>query len=541
MPTVTFNRKDVELLTGITNEEVLKDRISMFGTDLEHITDSEICIEFFPNRPDCLSLYNFSRSLRNFVAEKPVKTKFNVEEGNHKVIVDTSVEQVRPFTACAVAHITVTQKLLDELIQMQEKLHISYGRRRKKVAIGIYPMNKIEFPVEYKALPPQEIIFRPLGMEDEHSAQRILELHEKGKEFAHILENKKVYPLFIDSKETILSMPPIINSEYAGKVVEGTKSLFIECSGTDKMAVNKCLNMIVSSVYEAGAKIETVTVSYPSKDEITPNLSRKRVDFDPKQIQGMLGVHLDTEKINQLCAKMDLEFCQDHVLVPAYRTDFLEGRDVLEDICIAYGYEHITPVNPKLSTVSKLLPVTKMGDRLREFMLGFSFFETTSYHLVANKMLEFWNDDSFVKIIDSLGDYNSVRNTLAVCLMNTLKHNRQYPYPQKLYEIGTITHKQGLRDRKKICFVIAGDGSTYSSLKQVVDTLNHEFKFNLSYQEADIKQGIKGRCVQVLLKNIVIGDIYEVHPRAIKEYGLEVPVTICELDLQSLAEIMYQD
>ena len=110
-----------------------------------------------------------------------------------------------------------------------------------------------------------------------------------------------------------------------------------------------------------------------------------------------------------------------------------------------------------------------------------------------------------------------------------------------MYEIGTITHKQGLRDRKKICFVIAGDGSTYSSLKQVVDTLNHEFKFNLSYQEADIKQGIKGRCVQVLLKNIVIGDIYEVHPRAIKEYGLEVPVTICELDLQSLAEIMYRD
>ena len=60
MPTVTFNRKDVELLSGITDEAVLKDRISMLGTDLEHVTESEICVEFFPNRPDCLSLYNFS-------------------------------------------------------------------------------------------------------------------------------------------------------------------------------------------------------------------------------------------------------------------------------------------------------------------------------------------------------------------------------------------------------------------------------------------------------------------------------------------------
>lgn len=540
MPTVTFNRKDVELLSGITDENVLKDRISMLGTDLEYVTDQEICVEFFPNRPDCLSLYNFSRALRNFVAEKPNKTHFEISPGTNKVIVEDPVHNVRPYTACAVAHITVTQKLLDELIQMQEKLHISYGRKRKKVAIGVYPMDKIEFPVRYTALPPTQIVFRALGNEDEHSAQHILEHHEKGKEFAHLLDSFDKYPVFVDSKDTILSMPPIINSEYAGKVVEGTKSIFIECSGTDLTAVNKCLNIIVSAVYEAGAKIDTVSVEYSSGPQVTPNLDRNAVPFNKVEAEKILGVQLTEERLRTLFAKMDLQYDENTVHVPAYRTDFLSGQDLIEDLCIAYGYEHITPVNPELSTVAKLLPTTKMSDSLREFLMGFGYTEATSYHLISSEEQKFWNDRGFVKIIDSLGEYNSVRNSLLVNMMNNLKRNRQYSYPQQFYEIGTVTNTN-FKDRKSLCIASAGDGSTYSTLKQVVDTLGDEYKFNFEFKQTDVKQGIPGRSVSVHLNNQRIGEIFEVHPRAIKHYGLEVPVTICELDLQTLAETMFQD
>ena len=136
----------------------------------------------------------------------------------------------------------------------------------------------------------------------------------------------------------------------------------------------------------------------------------------------------------------------------------MSGQDLIEDLCIAYGYEHITPINPQLSTVSKLLPTTKMSDLLREFMLGFSFTETTSYHLISSEDQEFWNDNDYVKILDSLGDYNSVRNSLIVNVMNTLKRNRQYSYPQKVYEIGTVTNTS-FDDRKHLCITHAGDGA----------------------------------------------------------------------------------
>jgi len=56
MPTVNLNRHEVEKLVGKKLElEALKDRISMLGTDLDDITDDEIIVEIFPNRPDMLS------------------------------------------------------------------------------------------------------------------------------------------------------------------------------------------------------------------------------------------------------------------------------------------------------------------------------------------------------------------------------------------------------------------------------------------------------------------------------------------------------
>ena len=56
MPQITVNRHEFERLVGKKLPlDKLKDRISMLGTDLDEITDDEIKVEIFPNRPDMLS------------------------------------------------------------------------------------------------------------------------------------------------------------------------------------------------------------------------------------------------------------------------------------------------------------------------------------------------------------------------------------------------------------------------------------------------------------------------------------------------------
>ena len=152
MPVVNLNKEVFEKLVGkkLPLSE-LKDRISMLGTDLESIGE-EIEVEVFPNRPDMLSEQGFARAFSSFIGVKKGLKKYKVTKSGEKLIVDTSVTNVRPYTACAIVKgLTLNEERIREIIQIQEKLHISYGRNRKKAAIGIYPMEKIKFPINYLA------------------------------------------------------------------------------------------------------------------------------------------------------------------------------------------------------------------------------------------------------------------------------------------------------------------------------------------------------------------------------------------------------
>ena len=69
MPTINLNRKEIEKKIGKIQLDKLKDRISMLGTDLDEVTDKEIIVEIFPNRPDMLSQEGFLRGLRSFIGK----------------------------------------------------------------------------------------------------------------------------------------------------------------------------------------------------------------------------------------------------------------------------------------------------------------------------------------------------------------------------------------------------------------------------------------------------------------------------------------
>ena len=230
MPTVTLNRAVLEKLVGKKLPlEKLKERISYLGTDLESIEGDEINVEIFPNRPDMLSEQGFARALSSFIGVKTGLRKYDVNKSGARAIVDKSVKDVRPYTACAIVkNLKLNDERIREIIQIQEKLHVTQGRNRAKAAIGIYPLEKIKMPIIYTAKKPEEIRFRPLESKIEMGGNEILAEHPTGIKYAKLLEGKKMFPLWIDSENKVLSMPPIINSDELGKVKETTREVFIE-------------------------------------------------------------------------------------------------------------------------------------------------------------------------------------------------------------------------------------------------------------------------------------------------------------------------
>src|SRR3989344_3011569 len=350
MTILTLNRKKLEQEIGKIDEK-MQEKITMFGTPIEEVTDNEVSVEVFPNRPDLLSFQGFARALTTFLKKPGMQTyKTEKPEKDYKVIIDKSVKQVRPHTACAIVKdLKLDDEKIKEIIDIQEKLHSSYGRNRKKIAIGIYPLETIKLPITFLAKKPENIKFIPLEANKEMTGRQILNQHPAGREYADLLKDKEVFPIFQDANNEILSMPPIINSNKTGKITENTKDVFIECSGFNLHYLQKALNIIVTSFADMGGKIYSMEIEDKQKT-ISPDLEPEKLSFSIEEINKTLGLSLTEKEIIKLLEKMGIGYEKNTALVPAYRTDILHEIDLSEEIAIAYGYDQFIPEIPSIST-----------------------------------------------------------------------------------------------------------------------------------------------------------------------------------------------
>ncbi|HPA49264.1 MAG TPA: phenylalanine--tRNA ligase subunit beta, partial [Methanofastidiosum sp.] len=288
MPTVNFDKNEFLTLLGKTvDDKILSDRISMIGTDLETV-NPEIIVEVFPDRPDMLSIEGFTNALKGFMGISKGPIDFKVIKSNYEGKVDSKVKSVRPYAIGAIVKgIKFDDNTIKSLMQIQEKLHITHGRNRKKVAIGVHDLDKIKFPIKYTTM-PRDFSFIPLEFDKKISIDEILKIHPKGVAYAHLLSSFEECPIWLDSNNEVLSMPPIINGDNT-KVTETTKNLFIDITGTHKKSIEYALNIILMGLFIRGGEIHSFKLNDEGKDWIYPNLDRETMALDINYSNKVLG------------------------------------------------------------------------------------------------------------------------------------------------------------------------------------------------------------------------------------------------------------
>ncbi len=261
MPTTEFGFRELTSLLGKDyRPEELRECVSMLGVDVERLDREKIVMEVFPNRPDMLGIEGFARALKGVLGIETGLPVYKVLNSDIEVLVDPAVKDVRPYIAAGIVRgLTFTEERLISLMNIQEKLHITHGRNRKKVAIGVHDMGRVAAPFYYTTSGPSDISFVPLDMKEKMSLGEILEKHPKGKMYAGALEGMKRFPIILDRNKNILSFPPIINGELT-RLSEGTKDVFIDVTGTDQTAVNQALSIIVTSILDRGGKAYSVEI-----------------------------------------------------------------------------------------------------------------------------------------------------------------------------------------------------------------------------------------------------------------------------------------
>jgi len=538
MPVVNFEYYDLISLLGmdIEMDELIR-KIPMIGVSVERVEGNEISIEVFPNRPDLLSVEGMARALRAFFGIEKGLKKYDVEPPKIKLVVDESVAEVRPFIAGAVIrNVEMTYEMVASLMEVQEKLHFSVGKNRKKMAIGVHDFDKVSPPFVYKGVKPDEIKFVPLGKEEEMDLNEILMKHEKGVEYAQLLEGHELYPIILDKNGNVLSFPPIINGQLTA-VTENTRNIFIDVTGTDFRAVMDALNIISTSIAERGGKLEQVEIKGREK-LLTPDLNPREMEVEAEYIKKILNIEEKgeiTEALLRMGHDVSVEGEKIKVFYAAWRNDILHPIDLVEDIAIGYGYEKFEAELPKSMTFGSSFDY----NRIHHTMIGLGFNEvvTLSISSPEKEFEKMEMEGEAAEIANPIvREHSILRISLLPSLLEILSKNRHNELPQQIYEVGDVVKFENGEARQKtmLAGVKIDARAGFTECKSIVEAILRNLGYKLDVEEKKHPSFIEGRCASIILNGNEIGYFGEVKPSVISNFDLEYPVIAFEIDLSLL-------
>lgn len=551
MPVIEIKLSDfLKLLGEDLSIRELAETMPMMGVSWEGNTEDSFSIEVFPNRPDMLSIEGLARAYSSFMGFKTGFRIYKVLESDYTSIVTEEVREVRPyFCSTVIKNIDFDDSLIRSIIQMQEKLHVTHGRKRRKVSIGLHDLKPIKFPIIYTTKPP-EFKFRPLGERTEMTLSQILKEVPKGVEYAWILENESRYPVLMDSKGMVLSMPPIINSEHT-RIDESTDSIFVDVTSTDWKAMNEVLNIIVTTFADRGAIIYEVSNKYPDKVVTSPNLEPREMSLHKDYVNDLLGVNLTYEQISAYLERMGYGVRAEgvlRVLIPSYRTDIMHQIDLVEDIAIAYGYDKFIPEIPHIASPAGEDPLEIFCRSLRNLLVGFGFLETVTF-MMTNRVKLFQKmclpEEPVAETDNSkTEEYNIVRNRLLPSLIEVLNLNKHHTYPQNIFEIAEVIvldpeEDTGAKTVKRLAVALCHAKSNFSEIKSVtISILNNLGIKKIEIEPSDIPTFIEGRGMNVKIEDRLIGWAGELRPEVLENWGIEMPIAGLEIDVDTIYEIL---
>lgn len=510
------------------------------------------------NRPDLWSTAGIARQLRiRETGRRPDYPFFSRRDdprpASRSVRVEASVAKVRPFLAgFLVSGKAMSDAMLKDLIQTQEKLVWNFGRKRRTVSMGLYRSAIIRWPVRYHAVEPRAARFVPLQETREMDLLQILREHPKGKEYAFILEKEALHPLLSDAGGAVLSYPPIINSADLGAVQVGDEELFVELTGTDLPSVALAASIVACDLADAGYAIEPVRVDYETPTPwgsslVFPFYFQEPVSAEAARVSKLLGRSLSVQQVSEALGRMG-SVAETHgqyvVARPAeYRNDFLHAVDIVEDVMVGLGLESFEPARPSDFTIGRLTPVEAFSRKSKDLLVGLGYQEMIYNYLGSGRdFAERMGIDpaSLVRVANPMSEnFEYVRNSPLPSLLYSESVSSKAAYPHRLFEVGKValrdpSHNYGVATRQYLGFFSCHAQADFNEIASHVATLLYYLGKDFEVAEAEDPRFIPGRQAQVLYKGRRAGVYGETHPRVLEAFGIVVPAAAAELDLELL-------
>lgn len=546
MAVVTFELKDLKRL-GLQKEE-LERVVDRLGMSLESLDEKAAYIDITPNRPDMLDIIGFARAARFLLGKSVPKEKFYSTAGEPVLDVTvTGAAKVQPFIAVAVVKgADLSGNNLKNLVNFSEKFCDTYGRKRKKMSMGIYNYDTIKGPLVYDA--SRDGAFVPLGSSKKATFKEILETHPKGIEHSDILAKSRTYPYLRDSKE-ILALIPIVNSE-GTKITQETKNILIDITASTRHAAESVLDLFTCSFIDAGAKAYPCRIAYRNATIQTPQLEYKTMRIRKSRAENTLGFWLQDNKVVNLVNKLGHVAAKygnyTLVYVPPYRIDVMNQQDVIEDIAIAYGYDNIAPMPIMGSAIGTPDKCNEYINRVSRLMVGLGFSEAMNPYL-TNEGLNFGKlgheteeRETIQVAYAKTESITMLRTTVLPSLLENLSNSVHERMPQRIFEIDKVfhLHKGKPAEQTNIAVVSEHSKADYSEAKSVALKIMQSAAISdFRLEEHKDPAFIEGRAAGIMVNGQRIGHFGEISPKVLRNFRLEEPVAAIEIDIGEMYRI----
>ena len=557
------------------------------GSSLSEILgDSILDFDITPNRPDCLSIIGIARETAALTEQKPeIEEQAYDEDGppiEEQISVTIKDEELCPRYCCSL----IKGIKLGESPQWLKDRLIACGMRPINNVVDVTNYVLLEYgqplhAFDYEKLKGKKIIVRPAA---------------EGETFTTLDDiERKLSPdtIVITDDERSVAIGGVmggINSEVDKK----TTTILLESASFKPSSIhytshNLRLTSEASARFERGISSEIALPALKRATQLILELAGgqaatgvvdeypgkkpfRSVEVSSDLLRTLLGKGIGIHNAGRVLrslgfswhAESDDEDEDDRsrgdmyrALVPYWRSDINYEVDVIEEVARIIGYDNIlTTLLPHQIPHKLPQPMVGFKRRVRQLLIGYGFQEVVNFSLTSEDALDKLRPGSRarikpVKLANPLSSEQScLRTSLRAGVLQALADNRRHEDGAiRLFELGRVyrLRKEGeLPYEPEMLSIILSSSTSpggwqaaegkfdFYHAKGLVESLLDAVGITADYQLGE-DDGLRlGSQAFVVVENVPLGVIGELHPKVAHAFELECPVYICELNLTSL-------
>jgi len=292
------------------------------------------------------------------------------------------------------------------------------------------------------------------------------------------------------------------------------------------------------------AKLEAFTDVYPEKQYAA------EIEFDLEHISRLIWKNYNKETVLDILDRLFITE-KDWVLeIPLWRKDLTNIADIAEEIARIDGYDQVETTVPRINlwAISQS-PLYRAKRESRNYLISAGYFEMYTYSFLDATLM--WkaldNTDGLVPMKNALSEeLTHLRGSLIPNLLKALEDNKRDFTDMKLFECEKVFIRENtdtVSEHYELSWVehISWDAAYYQVQSTLSDLLKKLGVLKYEFKPASITPNYAHttRTADIIVRGKSVGQVWEIHPKALKNFSLSGRVWFYSLNMQLLRPALY--